>query len=81
VETGPTKHPPTIYPSLVPHFMKELGLGLFLLGLLSLILPSFGLKHMLLTWIDQWGVTVAWAIRGGITLLGLVLYLAFRNKA
>jgi hypothetical protein len=60
--------------------MKELGLGLFLLGLLSLILPFFGLKHMLLTWIDQWGVNTAWAIRGGVTLLGFGLYLAFRNK-
>ncbi|WP_324673783.1 hypothetical protein [Hymenobacter sp. GOD-10R] len=60
--------------------MKELGLGLFLLGLLSLILPLFGLKHMLLTWIDQWGANAAWAIRGGVTLIGLGLYLAFRNK-
>jgi hypothetical protein len=60
--------------------MKELGLGLFLLGLLSLVLPFVGLKSALLTWIDQWGPTVAWAIRGGIALLGLVLYLAFRNR-
>ncbi|OUJ70206.1 hypothetical protein [Hymenobacter crusticola] len=60
--------------------MKELGLGLFLLGLLSLILPFFGVHHMLLTWIDEWGPTVAWAIRGGVTLVGLGLYLAFRNR-
>ncbi|GGF02555.1 hypothetical protein [Hymenobacter cavernae] len=60
--------------------MKELGLGLFLFGLVSLVLPFFGLHHMLLTWIDQWGPSVAWAIRGGITLLGLVLYLGFRRR-
>ena len=60
--------------------MKELGLGLLLLGLLSLFLPFLGLKSMLLTWIEQWGTTVAWLIRGGITLLGLLLYLSYRNR-
>lgn len=60
--------------------MKELGLGLLLVGLVSLVLPFLGMKFMFLTWIEQWGPTVAWAIRGGITLLGLVLWLAFRNR-
>lgn len=60
--------------------MKELGLGLLLLGLLSLVLPFVGMKSMLLTWIDQWGPAVAWLIRGDITLLGLVLWLSFRNR-
>ncbi|MGY2130803.1 hypothetical protein ACW9KT_01135 [Hymenobacter sp. HD11105] len=60
--------------------MKELGLGLFIIGLLSLFLPFLGLKFILLAWIDQWGPTVAWLIRGGITLLGLVLYLTYRNR-
>lgn len=60
--------------------MKELGLGLLLVGFVSLLLPLLGLKFMFLTWIEQWGATTAWAIRGGITLLGLVLYFAFRNR-
>jgi hypothetical protein len=60
--------------------MKELGLGLFIVGLLSLALPFLGLKSMLLGWVDQWGTTVSYAIRGGITLLGLILYLTNRHR-
>jgi len=60
--------------------MKELGLGLFLIGLVSLALPLLGMKFVFLTWIEQWGATVSWVIRGGVTLLGLALYLATRNR-
>ncbi|UOR04816.1 hypothetical protein MUN82_17970 [Hymenobacter aerilatus] len=60
--------------------MKELGLGLFLLGLVSLVLPLLGMKFIFLTWIEQWGPAVSWAIRGGITLLGLIFYLSTRNR-
>jgi len=62
--------------------MKELGLGLLLIGLISLALPviSPGTKHVLLGWVDNWGMTVGWIIRGGITLLGLALWLGFKNR-
>ncbi|QIX61511.1 hypothetical protein FY528_07245 [Hymenobacter lutimineralis] len=60
--------------------MKELGLGLLIIGLVSMLLPFLGMKFMFLTWIDQWGPTTAWVIRGGATLLGLVLWLSFKNR-
>jgi hypothetical protein len=62
--------------------MKELGLGLLIIGLISLVLPFINpnIKSIFLTWIDQWGTTIAWLIRGGITLLGLVLWLSFKNR-
>ena len=62
--------------------MKELGLGLLIIGLISLVLPLINpnLHYVFLTWIDNWGVTVAWIIRGGITLLGLLLCLGFKNR-
>ena len=62
--------------------MKELGLGLLIIGLISLVLPLINpnLHYVFLTWIDNWGVTVAWIIRGGITLLGLLLWLGFKNR-
>ena len=62
--------------------MKELGLGLLLVGLISLALPFINpnIKSVFLTWIDNWGPTAAWLIRGGITLLGLVLWLSFKNR-
>ncbi|MFD2719226.1 hypothetical protein ACFST9_10910 [Hymenobacter monticola] len=62
--------------------MKELGLGLLIIGLISLVLPLINpnLHYVFLTWIEQWGPAVAWAIRGGIALLGLVLWLGFKNR-
>jgi hypothetical protein len=62
--------------------MKELGLGLLIIGLISLVLPFINpnVHYVFLTWIDQWGTAVAWGIRGGITLLGLVLWLGFKNR-
>ena len=62
--------------------MKELGLGLLIIGLVSLMLPLINpnVHYVFLTWINKWGPTVAWGIRGGITLLGLVLWLGFKNR-
>ena len=62
--------------------MKELGLSLLIIGLISLVLPLINpnVHYVFLTWIDKWGPTVAWGIRGGITLLGLVLWLGFKNR-
>ena len=62
--------------------MKELGLGLLIIGLISLALLFINpnIHYIFLTWIDQWGPAVAWGIRGGITLLGLGLWLSFKNR-
>ena len=65
-----------------PHHMKELGLGLLIIGLISLALPLINpnVHYVFLGWITKWGPQVAWGIRGGITLLGLALWLGFRNR-
>jgi hypothetical protein len=62
--------------------MKELGLGLLIIGLISLVLPLINpnVHYFFLTWITKWGPGIAWGIRGGITLLGLVLWLGFKNR-
>jgi hypothetical protein len=62
--------------------MKELGLALLLVGLVSLALPFINpnVHYIFLTWIDQWGPGAAWGIRGGITLVGLVLWLWRRGR-
>ena len=62
--------------------MKELGLGLLIIGLISLALPLINpnVHDVFLKWITNWGPTVAWGIRGGITLLGLALWLGFKNR-
>ena len=62
--------------------MKELGLGLLLVGLISLALRFINpaIQYVFLTWIDQWGSSVGWGIRLGLTLLGLLLWLGFKNR-
>ena len=62
--------------------MKELGLGLLIVGLISLVLPLINPngQYVFLKWITNWGPTAAWGIRAGITLLGLALWLGFRNR-
>ncbi|MFD1467912.1 hypothetical protein ACFQ48_06725 [Hymenobacter caeli] len=58
--------------------MKELGLFLLLVGLVALALPFINpnVQYVFLQWINNWGPNAAWAIRGGIALLGLVLWRA-----
>ena len=62
--------------------MKELGLGLLIIGLISLALPFINpnVHYVFLKWVDNWGPTVAWTIRGDVTLLGLGLWLGFKNR-
>ena len=62
--------------------MKELGLFLLIAGLISLALPLINpnVPYVFLKWINTWGPTVAWVIRGGITLLGLALWLGFKSR-
>ena len=62
--------------------MKELGLGLLLIGLISLALAAFApnVQYVFLKWVNNWGPAVGWGIRGGITLLGLALWLGFKNR-
>lgn len=60
--------------------MKEIGLALILFGLLSMVLSLVNMNFMFLAWINNWGPTTAWLIRGGITLLGFALWFGFRNR-
>ena len=61
--------------------MKGLGGFLVLLSIASAILPLIGRQLVIFTWIDNWGSTVAWVIRGIIMLLGLILLFLVGKKA
>ena len=54
--------------------MKNIGLYLLLGGIGSIILNQFGYEFSLLMWIDMWGESVAWAIRGGAVVVGAILF-------
>ncbi|MFB9864434.1 hypothetical protein [Rufibacter immobilis] len=59
--------------------MKYLGLLIFLVGVVSLLVASFGANHFLLLWVDNWGRSIGWVLRVGITIAGYVLYYLHRH--
>jgi hypothetical protein len=55
--------------------MRMLGFYLILIGLLSIVLHFLNMNFIFLHWIDQWGPEKGWMIRGGITGLGILIWL------
>ncbi|WP_346882727.1 hypothetical protein [uncultured Algibacter sp.] len=55
--------------------MKKIGGYIAIFGVLAIVLPFFNLQLRLLTWIDNWGETVSWAIKIGLIVIGAVLFL------
>lgn len=53
--------------------MRQLGLLLLILGIGSIVVHFMGREMSLLMWIDTWGEQVAWGIRIGVAVLGLLL--------
>ncbi|TQV74123.1 hypothetical protein FLL45_14800 [Aliikangiella marina] len=54
--------------------MKNLGLLLTTFGTLYILLTLFGLNYSFVTWIDNWGESIGWSIRGAALLFGVLLY-------
>lgn len=59
--------------------MKKIGIYLIMAGIGSILLNQFGYEFRLLMWIDYWGETVGWAIRGGAIVVGAVLFFLGKN--
>ncbi len=54
--------------------MKGIGGFLALAGILSIVLHFIGYNLRILMWIDRWGMGVGWGIRGGLVVVGGVLF-------
>ncbi len=54
--------------------MKNIGSILALAGIISIALYFFGYELKILGWIENWGETVAWVIRGGLVVVGGALW-------
>lgn len=61
--------------------MKRIGIYLIIAGIGSILLNQFGYEFKLLMWIDNWGDTVGWAIRGGAIVIGAALIFLGKNSA
>lgn len=55
--------------------MKNLGSFIAILGLASIALFFFDYELKILGWINNWGDNIAWAIRGGLVVIGAALFL------
>jgi hypothetical protein len=56
--------------------MRFSGGILIVIGLISAALHFASMNFIFLNWINNWGFNVAWGIRGGLVLLGIILYFA-----
>ncbi len=45
-------------------------------GILSGVVSLMDMHFIFLKWIENWGSGVAWAIRGGMVVIGLIMYIA-----
>ncbi len=54
--------------------MRSIALLLILLGAGSMVLHFLEREFTLLSWIGNWGEEVAWGIRGGLVVVGLLLF-------
>ena len=55
--------------------MKGIGSFLFFTGLISTVLYFIGMELVILVWIDLWGPTIGWIIRGGLMVAGGLMWL------
>ena len=60
--------------------MSRIGSYMAIFGAGSIILSFFNVEFRILMWIESWGPTVAWAIRIGLLVLGLILIFVGRPR-
>lgn len=56
--------------------IASLGGFIAVAGIASIILNFINYNLKMLMWIDHWGETMGWVIRGGLVVGGGILYLA-----
>lgn len=60
--------------------MKNIGMYLVIAGVGSILLNLVGYEFQLLMWIDNWGESVGWAIRGAAIVAGAALFFIGKNQ-
>jgi hypothetical protein len=60
--------------------MKTIGLYLVIGGVGSIVLNLVGYEFVVLMWIDTWGETVGWAIRGSAIIVGAILWFLGKDE-
>lgn len=60
--------------------MKKIGGFMFFFGLISAIITFLGRELIILSWINMWGETIAWVIRGILIVGGGLMWLLGRDN-
>ncbi len=60
--------------------LSAIGGFMALAGVISAGLSLFDYNLRILMWIDMWGETIGWAIRGGLVVAGAVLFFVFKTS-
>jgi len=53
--------------------MRGFGIFLIVMAVGSVLLPKIGMQFILVAWVDHWGATIGWIIRGVMLVVGLGL--------
>jgi len=61
--------------------MRSIGSALIFFGAGSAVLHFIGYEFRLLMWIDNWGETVGWIIRGALVIVGAAIVLFGNSSA
>ena len=59
--------------------MKKIGGYLLFFGIGSFILYFLDMEFILLMWVDTWGETIGFAIRGAMIVAGAAMYFAGKS--
>lgn len=54
--------------------MKNIGGLMVLLGLGSIVINLIGYEFRLVSWMDNWGTTVGYALKIGLAVIGAILW-------
>ena len=60
--------------------LSSVGAFIALIGVISIILYFIGYNLRYLMWIDNWGPTTGWIIRGALVVVGGILFQVFKKK-
>lgn len=60
--------------------MRNIGSAMLFFGIGSIVLNFINMQFIILAWIDMWGPTVGWVIKGALILVGAILFFASGKK-
>ncbi|MBX7058831.1 MAG: hypothetical protein K1X75_12260 [Leptospirales bacterium] len=65
----------------IRRYLSSIGAFAAMAGIVSSVVQFFNYEVRLLMWIDTWGETTAWLIRGGLIVVGALLFLVGRRSS